>query len=571
MELKDIKDVVTRHVKIISDVLGVNVTVIDRNLCRISSVRPSFEEPEEVRWDSIVGTVISTGQPLAVDNPSKYAPCTRCPDFHSCRMDGVIAVPIICQGEILGAFYVVVPRSQGNLFQKLNSSIGFLENMAGLLSEKLISYVRYKALDDIRQEQEMVVNFIDDAVAFTDISGQINYCNKKFQVLFDTGEDLQGQSITSVIQHPAVRELLQAPQQRGGRLLYYENPVQNRRFYGLAYCNPQNSPRSQRNLLFLFRNIDFCATRLNDKHNSDSFANSIWVRQLENMGLLAQSKALTTGNQIFLVEGEVGTGKKAVAKLIHDLSPRTGKRLVAVDCTTVSSESAVFELFGRNTPDGRFMEVGTIHLAYKGTVLFSNINRMPIHLQNKLADVITMSQSPALPERGRPLDIRFCFTSSENIQKLTENGWFSRKLYQLMEQNVLVLQPIRERRPTDVATLLSDMVSWFSREYKKTNFIIREDAMVALCNYEWPKNISEIEMVVGRLASTCASCITLPDVIKIGIPAFAASTQTIEELEKEQIERLKAQGMSRDAIAKALGISRATLYRKLKKYEERTM
>lgn len=174
----------------------------------------------------------------------------------------------------------------------------------------------------------MVVNFIDDAVAFTDISGQINYCNKKFQVLFDTGEDLQGQSITSVIQHPAVRELLQAPQQRGGRLLYYENPVQNRRFYGLAYCNPQNSPRSQRNLLFLFRNIDFCATRLNDKHNSDSFANSIWVRQLENMGLLAQSKALTTGNQIFLVEGEVGTGKKAVAKLIHDLSHRTGKRLV---------------------------------------------------------------------------------------------------------------------------------------------------------------------------------------------------------------------------------------------------
>lgn len=571
MELKDIKDVVTRHVKIISDVLGVNVTVIDRNLCRISSVRPSFEEPEEVRWDSIVGTVISTGQPLAVDNPSKYAPCKRCPDFHSCRMDGVIAVPIICQGEILGAFYVVVPRSQGNLFQKLNSSIGFLENMAGLLSEKLISYVRYKALDDIRQEQEMVVNFIDDAVAFTDISGQINYCNKKFQVLFDTGEDLQGQSITSVIQHPTVRELLQAPQQRGGRLLYYENPVQNRRFYGLAYCNPQNSPRSQRNLLFLFRNIDFCATRLNDKHNSDSFANSIWVRQLENMGLLAQSKALTTGNQIFLVEGEVGTGKKAVAKLIHDLSHRTGKRLVAVDCTTVSSENAVFELFGRNTPDGRFMEVGTIHLAYKGTVLFSNINRMPIHLQNKLADFITMSQSPALPERGRPLDIRFCFTSSENIQKLTENGWFSRKLYQLMEQNVLVLQPIRERRPTDVATLLSDMVSWFSREYKKTNFIIREDAMVALCNYEWPKNISEIEMVVGRLASTCASCITLPDVIKIGIPAFAASTQTIEELEKEQIEKLKAQGMSRDAIAKALGISRATLYRKLKKYEERTM
>ena len=78
-------------------------------------------------------------------------------------------------------------------------------------------------------------------------------------------------------------------------------------------------------------------------------------------------------------------------------------------------------------------------------------------------------------------------------------------------------------------------------------------------------------MVVGRLASTCASCITLPDVIKIGIPAFAASTQTIEELEKEQIEKLKAQGMSRDAIAKALGISRATLYRKLKKYEERTM
>ena len=571
MELKDIKDVVTRHVKIISDILGVNVTVIDRNLCRISSVRPSFEEPEEVRWDSIVGTVISTGQPLAVDNPSKYAPCKRCPDFYSCRMDGVIAVPIICQGEILGAFYVVVPRSQGNLFQKLNSSIGFLENMADLLSEKLVSYIRYKTLDDIRQEQEMIVNLIDDAVAFTDISGQINYCNKKFQVQFDTGAGLQGQSITSVIQHPAVRELLQTPQKRGGRLLYYENPVQSRKFYGVAYCHSQNSARSQGNLLFVFRNIDSCATWLNDKHDPDSFANSIWVRQLESLGLLAQSKALTTGNQPFLVEGEVGTGKKAVAKLIHEFSSRTGKRLVTVDCTTVPSENAVFKLFGRNTPDGRFMEVGTIHLAYKGTVLLSNINRMPIHLQDKLADFITMSQSPALPERGRPLDIRFCFTSSENVQELVKNGWFSRKLYLLMERNVLILPPIRDRRPTDVATLLSDMVSWFSREYQKTNFFIKEEAMAALCNYKWPRNISEMEMVVGRLTSTCTSCVTLQDVIKIGIPAFTAGTQTIEELEREQIEKLKARGMSRDAIAKALGISRATLYRKLRKYEEITM
>lgn len=182
-------------------------------------------------------------------------------------MDGVIAVPIICQGEILGAFYVVVPRSQGNLFQKLNSSIGFLENMADLLSEKLVSYIRYKALDDIRQEQEMIVNLIDDAVAFTDISGQINYCNKKFQVQFDTGAGLQGQSITSVIQHPAVRELLQTPQKRGGRLLYYENPVQSRKFYGVAYCHSQNSAASQGNLLFVFRNIDSCATWLNDKHD----------------------------------------------------------------------------------------------------------------------------------------------------------------------------------------------------------------------------------------------------------------------------------------------------------------
>ena len=95
--------------------------------------------------------------------------------------------------------------------------------------------------------------------------------------------------------------------------------------------------------------------------------------------------------------------------------------------------------------------------------------------------------------------------------------------------------------------------------------------MAALCNYKWPRNISEMEMVVGRLTSTCASCVTLQDVIKIGIPAFTAGTQTIEELEREQIEKLKARGMSRDAIAKALGISRATLYRKLRKYEEITM
>lgn len=564
MELKDIKDVVTKHVKIISDILDANVTVIDRNLCRISSVRPSFEEPEEVRWDSIVGTVILTGQPLAIDDPSKYAPCKQCPDFHSCRMDGVIAVPITCQGEVLGAFYIVVPKSQGTLFKKLNSSIGFLENMADLLSEKLISYIRYSALNDIRQEQEMIVNFIDDAIVFTDASGQINYCNKKFQIQFDTGEDLHGQNITSVIQHPAVRELLQSPQQRGGRLLYHENPVQNRKFYGLAYCYPKKSSRNSRNLLFVFRNIDSCATRLSDKHIPDSIANSFWVRQLENMGLSAQSKVLAAGNQIFLVEGEVGSGKKAVAKLIHDLSPRTGQRLVTVDCSTISSENAMLELLGRSTPDGRFIDVGIIHLAYKGTVLLSNIDRMPIHLQDKLAEHITMSQSPALPERGRPLDIRFCFTSSENIRALTNNGWFSRKLYQLMEQNVLTLTPVRKQKPSDIAILLNDMTSWFSREYQKADFFVKEDTMEVLCNYDWPRNISEMVTIVGRLMRTCVSCITLQDVISVGIPQVVMKAQTIEELEKKQIEMLTAQGLSRDAVAKALGISRATLYRKLK-------
>lgn len=569
MELRDIKDIVSKYVKTISKILDVSVTVIDRELCRVANTYPYLHTPTTVRWESIVGVVISTGKPMAVDNISNYAPCKRCPDFQECSIEGVIAVPVICQGEILGAFCVMVPKSRSSLFLNLNSSIDFLENMADLLAEKLISAEQYQNLKKTRFEQQLVMEAIEDAVAFTGPDGELEYFNGKFESLFSGNENLNGRNIAVVIQHPAIREMLQLSCQLGKQLIFFENG--GRSFYGIVYCYPKNFDAERRGILFVFRNIHSLETGTDSLSPGQAagLLNYFWMQGREIQTIMDRAKLLAASEEPVLILGEAGTRKKTMAKVIHSLSTRSSNSFIIMDCATMTLEAPKDldrDLFGCDAGHQRAGALGKIHLAHRGTLLFANISQMPPCCQETLADFLETGRMPSGFHAIPDLDVRLLFTCCEDIRELVENGYFCEALYRQIAHNTLQIPPIRIRKRSDVARLVEKSAEWAKENHHKPRLRFESEALELLYAYAWPGNITELDTVISRLVYSCQQCVTVQDVQRMGIQKNIPAEKSIEALEMERIQWMIAQGFSREVIAQTLGLSRATVYRRLRKY-----
>ena len=569
MQLKDIKDVVAKYTVTISKILDVSVVVVDKDLQRLANTYLYRHDPGPIRRNSIVGQVIETGKPMAVDSRSSCSVCQECPDINQCDIDGIIAVPIICRGEILGSFCLMVPRSRSALFRNLKSSVDFLENMSDLLSEKLLSAERYEDLNAVRRDRELIMDVIEDAIVSTDQSGAIDYCNDKFEAFFGHGDRYIGKSLADVVPHETIRRMLHSPYQTGSQLIYCENPVHGRNFYGFVYCYPKNLSNEHHSLLFVFRSINHINAELNEisNHRTSILFDHFWGQGREMQALLDRAKLLATTDETILIEGENGTGKESLAKAIHNFSDRSNEYFVTVDCGTTALESLDLELFGHDEQSQQTVGIGKVRLAHKGTLLLRNIDRLPLCFQERIAAFIKTKLTDNAPIDGPCVDVRLIFTSSEDIHRLVRGGYFCEDLYYRIVKNDLKIPAVRARKRTDIVTAIESAIRWSKCRNNRPDLAFDDEAMELLSSYPWPGNIQELELTIDRLVYACTTHVTAHDVECIGITRVApAQVRSIEELEMEQIRRLLCEGHSKDDIAQMLGLGRATLYRKIKKY-----
>jgi DNA-binding NtrC family response regulator len=272
-----------------------------------------------------------------------------------------------------------------------------------------------------------------------------------------------------------------------------------------------------------------------------------------------------------LLEGETGTGKELVARMIHRNSPRVNQPFLAVDCGSVVSSLLESELFG--AMKGAFTgadrdRIGVFEAANRGTVFLDEIGDMDPGFQLKLLRFLQEHEvRPLGASRGKPVDVRVIAATNRGLQKLVEEGKFREDFWFRLNVVRIVVPPLRERHG-DVALLAHFFLKRYNERYHQQTRLT-EAGLRSLECYTWPGNVRQLQHIMERLSILAPGGRIDEAVVREAIESTEPrdhSGDTLADAEAEQIRRvLAATGGNKSKAAQILGIERKTLYRKLER------
>lgn len=282
-----------------------------------------------------------------------------------------------------------------------------------------------------------------------------------------------------------------------------------------------------------------------------------------------------------LITGESGTGKELVARAIHSLGSRNGKRFIAVNCSAIPESLLESELFGHKK--GSFTSAiedkkGLFECAQGGTLFLDEIGHMPMSCQVKLLRAVEHRQiTPIGSTESVNIDLRLIAATNKELPEEIKAGRFREDLYYRMNVVGIHLPPLRERRE-DIPLLVKHFIKKYNAEMGKQCVGVSDEVMRLLMSYDWKGNIREMQNVIERAVIFAENeVIKLSDIGLIGSRVVALSEESenlqdaVKAYEKEHICRVlnKYNGNKVEA-AKALNIGLSSLYRKIDELEINT-
>jgi propionate catabolism operon transcriptional regulator len=279
-----------------------------------------------------------------------------------------------------------------------------------------------------------------------------------------------------------------------------------------------------------------------------------------------------------LIQGESGTGKELFAQSIHHASNRCQAPFVAINCATLPENLLDSELFGYE--EGAFTgakkggKKGLFELADKGTIFLDEIGELPFHLQARLLRVLQEREVMRVGgHKVIPVDVRVIVATNKDLIKLVSDHKFREDLYYRISVLQLLVPPLRER-PEDI----DEIALHFLQQTQNGKYTVPPSALNQLRSYSFPGNIRELGNILERFLVYCAGekldeqtiniqmkQAIFPAIITKASPVLDQETLNLKERERQLIEiALIKHANNKDKAAKELGISRATLWRKLK-------
>jgi len=292
--------------------------------------------------------------------------------------------------------------------------------------------------------------------------------------------------------------------------------------------------------------------------------------QVMQMLDLVRKVAKTDAN--ILITGENGTGKELVAHEIHRLSERSQEVLVSVDMGAIAETLFESELFGHvkgSFTDAHENRPGKFDVANKGSLFLDEIGNLSFHLQVKLLAAIQNRQILRIGSNQTiPIDIRLICATNKNLENMVHEGLFREDLLYRINTIQIEVPPLRERG-NDLLLLTDFFLKKYSSKYNKPSLKINQQAQDKLLKYSWPGNIRELQHTIEKAVILSEGNVLKADDFFMK-PVFSDRTNetepTLEEMEKRMINlAIEKNNGNLSAAADQLGITRQTLYNKIKK------
>ena len=304
------------------------------------------------------------------------------------------------------------------------------------------------------------------------------------------------------------------------------------------------------------------------------FHNMIGISsRMQDVFVTIQKVADTDANVLIL--GENGTGKELVARALHRQSHRVDELFIGVDMGAISSTLFESELFGHVKgafTDAKESRIGRFELASGGTLFLDEIGNLSLELQAKLLGVLETRQIiPLGSNKPRLIDVRLICATNMQLNDLVAQNIFRQDLLYRINTVEMTLPPLRER-PEDIPLLLQHFISIFSKKYKKNVKDVNSSACNKLQRYGWPGNIRELRHAIER-----AVILTEEQVLRFSDFLFPETKRksegiifedyNLENVEKTVIlKALKKHMGNITHVARELGLTRTSLYRRMEKY-----
>ncbi len=272
-----------------------------------------------------------------------------------------------------------------------------------------------------------------------------------------------------------------------------------------------------------------------------------------------------------LIEGETGTGKELIARMIHRNSPRASHPFLPVDCASIAPSLLESELFGalRGAYTGADRDrMGIFEAANRGTVFLDEVGDIELSFQLKLLRFLQEREiRPVGSARSKPVDVRVIAATNRNLQKMVEEAQFREDLWFRVNVVRLVVPPLRERTG-DVPLLAHYYLKKYNQRYGRSTRLA-ESGLRVLQDCTWPGNVRQLQHMMERLSILAPEGRIDEAVARGAIRATEPhehAGETLAEAESDQIRKvLAATGGNKSRAARILGIERKTLYRKLER------
>lgn len=471
-----------------------------------------------------------------------------------------------------GLKHMVVESSESSLLR----AIAMAEQLMALTREE---QEKQRKLKILLERYEMIFNYTHDAIIAVDEDGKIVVLNEEAEkIIKHVPKPYVGKTIDEILLNTNMKKVLARGKRELNQLMDINGTmVSANRIPIVVEGEVMGAVATFQDVKALQASEQKIRFKLHEKGLVAKYHFEDIIGKSEKISdIISLAKKFARSDATILLQGETGTGKELFAQSIHNASLRTRGPFVAINCGALPKNLLEAELFGYE--EGAFTgavrggKPGLFEMAHGGTVFLDEIGEMPLETQVQLLRVLQEKEIRRIgSDRVIPVNIRVITATHRNLRQDIYEGKFREDLFYRLNVLNIVIPSLKERQE-DVPLIGMDIYTGYAGKTKKEEQEFVESLLQKLKGYEWPGNVRELHNLIERVHVLLSqgeefSFIEQYIFSYLSIPQPEMKKEDLEEWDKMRIvEALKENNLEILRTAEALGISRGTLWRKMKKY-----